>query len=292
MLLAQRRSKKRRFKSTDEANEEFVENIDVNLNLELGLIEEKRKWRSGRRNDFVFELPMWLRNSNKAQRVNLNSELNLELKKPKWRARRRVPYAPPEADLPMGSAQMLEACRDRRRKRKLRRGHRSSDRLLRVNVKPAVVIRGVMVFQRETPIATILSSKVMSRVEQKRSDKMGELRQQLKQASDQADETCTLAYRTTLALKTLLRERQINPLINALSNLGVTTRFSQRCCVRLVEQKGVSIILELMRNCNRSKPHQELLRHAIRSVHYDSKCVSHHYCLSVLVSLLLPPTLD
>ena len=38
--LTQRRSKKRRFKSTDEANEEFVENIDANLNLDLGLIEK------------------------------------------------------------------------------------------------------------------------------------------------------------------------------------------------------------------------------------------------------------
>jgi len=111
-----------------------------------------------------------------------------------------------------------------------------------------------------------LTRKLRHRIDQKRSDKMGALRQQLRQANESADETTTLGYRTTLALKTLLRERQINPLINALSNLGVTTRFSQRCCMRLVEQKGVSIILELMRNCNRSKPHQEMLRHAIRII--------------------------
>lgn len=100
----------------------------------------------------------------------------------------------------------------------------------------------------------------------KRAKKLALIRQKLREAYQNQTESTKLGNRTTKALEILLRERQINPLIHALENLGITTRFSQKCCIRLVEQKGVAIILELMRNCNRSKPHQELLKHALRII--------------------------
>jgi abnormal spindle-like microcephaly-associated protein len=72
-----------------------------------------------------------------------------------------------------------------------------------------------------------------------------------------------LGNRTTLALEILEHHKQITKLIEALGHLDITTRFSAKCGARLVALSGVEIIVDLMRNCNRSKPHQELLKHAV-----------------------------
>jgi abnormal spindle-like microcephaly-associated protein len=42
-----------------------------------------------------------------------------------------------------------------------------------------------------------------------------------------------------------------------------STRYSKACCQLMVENGGVTALLEFMRSCNRSKPHMEMLGHAL-----------------------------
>lgn len=41
------------------------------------------------------------------------------------------------------------------------------------------------------------------------------------------------------------------------------TRLSPRCCQRLAEGNAVQVLLTLLRSCNRSVPHQEILKHSV-----------------------------
>ena len=41
------------------------------------------------------------------------------------------------------------------------------------------------------------------------------------------------------------------------------TRLSKTCCERLVAHDALRIIYSLIRSCNRSKPHMEVLKHAL-----------------------------
>jgi abnormal spindle-like microcephaly-associated protein len=41
------------------------------------------------------------------------------------------------------------------------------------------------------------------------------------------------------------------------------TRLSETCCDRLVAHDALRIIYSLIRSCNRSKPHMQVLKHAL-----------------------------
>ena len=43
----------------------------------------------------------------------------------------------------------------------------------------------------------------------------------------------------------------------------VVSRLSPRCCERLVEGQAVSVLYQLIRSCNRSIPHMEIIKYTI-----------------------------
>lgn len=45
--------------------------------------------------------------------------------------------------------------------------------------------------------------------------------------------------------------------------LEVATRLSARCCVQMVQGNAVQVIYRLLRNCNRSVPHMDLIKYSI-----------------------------
>ncbi|KAI0244357.1 hypothetical protein L0F63_004045 [Massospora cicadina] len=85
-----------------------------------------------------------------------------------------------------------------------------------------------------------------------------------------------LSNRTTLALDILSRSNSLTRIIHACEHLVIVTQLSSLCRQRLVNQYHViQIILELMRSCNRSQPHQEILRHAVlilENISRDPNC--------------------
>jgi len=91
------------------------------------------------------------------------------------------------------------------------------------------------------------------------SRKLAEIRERLNEATNNAEEHMKLGNRTSVALDILLNQKQITNILQALQQLNITTKFSAKCCARLVAMNGANIIVELMGKCNRSKPHQELL---------------------------------
>jgi hypothetical protein len=129
------------------------------------------------------------------------------------------------------------------------------------------VVRGYFGYKqalkRQRAIVAIQATWRGSKARTSCSKKMVEVRKRLQEATANVQEHLKLGNRTSWALDVLLNQKQITFLIQALGHLDITTRFSAKCTARLVAQDGVSIIVELMRNCNRSKPHQELLKLAV-----------------------------
>jgi abnormal spindle-like microcephaly-associated protein len=72
-----------------------------------------------------------------------------------------------------------------------------------------------------------------------------------------------LGNRTQAALAILLTSKHLTQIHRACSNLEVSTRLSYVCCESLIGNDAVPIIFTLIRSCNRSKPHVEVLKMAL-----------------------------
>lgn len=75
-----------------------------------------------------------------------------------------------------------------------------------------------------------------------------------------ADSSLAIGAQTKLALNTLREGKMISSLLKACSILQFNTAFSKKSCEELSVSTAPSILFELIRSCNRSNPHQELLR--------------------------------
>jgi hypothetical protein len=64
--------------------------------------------------------------------------------------------------------------------------------------------------------------------------------------------------------------------ITAVAAIEFSTRYSKACCQLMVENGGVTALLEFMRSCNRSKPHMEMLGHALACLANICRCVRLH----------------
>ncbi|XP_067661837.1 abnormal spindle-like microcephaly-associated protein homolog [Haliotis asinina] len=83
------------------------------------------------------------------------------------------------------------------------------------------------------------------------------------EASQNATEDKKLGNRTTSALDYLLEYKSVSHILEALIHLDVATRLSPRCCQRLVEVHAVHVIYRLIRSCNRSLPHMEMIKYSV-----------------------------
>lgn len=60
--------------------------------------------------------------------------------------------------------------------------------------------------------------------------------------------------------------------ITAVAAIEFSTRYSKACCKLMVDSSGVSALLAFMRSCNRSKPHVEMLGHALACLANICRC--------------------
>jgi abnormal spindle-like microcephaly-associated protein len=107
------------------------------------------------------------------------------------------------------------------------------------------------------------------------------------------EEHMKLGNRATSALEILLKHKQLSYVLRAVRNLNAVTRWSRGCCLRLVEHDAVHILFEVIRSCNRSKPHMAVLVHSIQIlVHLASQACTRDAvfdtadCLSVATDLM------
>jgi len=76
----------------------------------------------------------------------------------------------------------------------------------------------------------------------------------------------TLSSRTAAALFTLQTSTRLTELMAAVKTLEVSTRLSGKCCIAFVNANAFDILYELIRSCNRSLPHVELLQIILKTL--------------------------
>jgi abnormal spindle-like microcephaly-associated protein len=87
------------------------------------------------------------------------------------------------------------------------------------------------------------------------------LRIQAAEAKARADPSLRLGKQTVAALHTLQTGKMISALLKACQVLQLSTQVSRYCCEAFAQAEAASILFGLLRSCNRSQPHQELLRY-------------------------------
>ena len=75
-----------------------------------------------------------------------------------------------------------------------------------------------------------------------------------------------LSTRTQAALLTLQKGKMISHVLKACQTLEYSTSYSVVCCSNFVIASASKILFTLIRSCNRSTPHQELLRYVSMGV--------------------------
>ena len=121
--------------------------------------------------------------------------------------------------------------------------------------------------------ATMIQSAWRGYITRKQSSKKAQrLAARIAAANACAEEHMTLGARTVSALKILLTHKQLTFVLRACENLVVATKLSTGCCTRMVDAKAVPIIFQLVRSCNRSKPHMAVLVVALQIMLNLVKC--------------------
>ncbi|KAF9099502.1 hypothetical protein BGX23_001647 [Mortierella sp. AD031] len=131
-------------------------------------------------------------------------------------------------------------------------------------------IRGVLArkrfVQRQEAILKVQSWWRGHLVRQDCTAKIKAARKRIEHANATAEEHMKLGNRTTMALDILLSSGQLSAVLKACYHLDVVTRLSKNSCLRLVEHNVVNIIFQLIKSCNRSQPHMEVLKHGLNII--------------------------
>ena len=77
-----------------------------------------------------------------------------------------------------------------------------------------------------------------------------------------------LGNRTKAALDVLQNAKMLTHVLKACKNLEISTRLSPPCCSAFANGGATGILFKLVRTCNRSPPHQELLQSILRTLNF------------------------
>lgn len=98
-----------------------------------------------------------------------------------------------------------------------------------------------------------------------------EMRERVRRANEAVQEHMKLGNRAAMALEILSNSSSLSSTLKACHHLDVTTSLSKNCCLRLTEYDVIPVIMDLIQSCNRSKPHMEILAHAVNILYNLSK---------------------
>ena len=79
----------------------------------------------------------------------------------------------------------------------------------------------------------------------------------------QKDPSMRLGERTNVALRVLQTSKRLSEIMVAITTLETSTRLSRNCCVSFSNAAAPEILYNLIRTCNRSLPHVELLHYVL-----------------------------
>jgi abnormal spindle-like microcephaly-associated protein len=98
-----------------------------------------------------------------------------------------------------------------------------------------------------------------------RSKKVAVIARRIHRANIQArkDPSMCLGARTASALLVVQKSTSLSEIMAAIVTLEMSTRLSLACCVAFTECTATEILFSLIRTCNRSLPHVELLSHVL-----------------------------
>ncbi|KAF9984582.1 hypothetical protein BGZ65_000089 [Modicella reniformis] len=91
-------------------------------------------------------------------------------------------------------------------------------------------------------------------------------RRRIEHANATAEEHMKLGNHTTMASDILLSSGQLSAVLKACYHLDVVSRLSKNSRLRLVEHNVINIIFQLIKSCNRSQPHMEVLKHGLNII--------------------------
>ena len=131
--------------------------------------------------------------------------------------------------------------------------------------------------QRAAAAGGIAALKIQSlfrgyRVRKQASKKVKAACTRVAVANANYDPANTLAARTKSALEILLTHKQLTFVLRACEDLEAACKLSASCCQRLVNANAVPILFQLIRSCNRSKPHMAVLCYALQILSHLSCC--------------------
>ena len=141
--------------------------------------------------------------------------------------------------------------------------------LIRATCKLQAAFRGVKCRKKleslRRGIVTLQSAARGRAVRRNRSKKARIISKRLAAANLQAKKNpnMRLGLRTASALVVLQNSTRLAEIMNAVSTLETSTRLSRNCCIAFSECDAPEIIYELVRTCNRSLPHIELLHYVL-----------------------------
>ncbi|XP_063422495.1 abnormal spindle-like microcephaly-associated protein homolog [Mytilus trossulus] len=131
----------------------------------------------------------------------------------------------------------------------------------------AAVRRWLQIRKQKLKIKAIVKLQSIWRGEQVRRRSIGQkiekIRKRVEKANRSATEENKLGNRMASALDYLLRYKQLSHILEVLIHLDVATRLSAACCEKFVSVNAVHVIYRLMRGCNRSQPHMELIKYSV-----------------------------
>lgn len=118
-------------------------------------------------------------------------------------------------------------------------------------------------------LALFLQSSLLGSRERLKSSKPVKLAaRRIREATHRAmkEPHMQLGIRTTRALLTLQRSKRMVELMEAVETLEISTRLSKSCCKAFADAGAPEILYNLIRTCNRSLPHIELLQFVLATL--------------------------
>ncbi|KAI9230543.1 MAG: hypothetical protein DHS80DRAFT_21340 [Piptocephalis tieghemiana] len=108
------------------------------------------------------------------------------------------------------------------------------------------------------------------RVRMETSRRVGEALARIRLVTKGAREEMRLGNRTSMALDILLGSSRMSEILGACVHLEVVTRLSRECRLQLLHHQAIEVLYEVLSGCNRSTPHQAVMRHALASLYHLS----------------------
>eukprot|EP00457_Paulinella_chromatophora_P000287 gb/GEZN01000287.1/.p1 GENE.gb/GEZN01000287.1/~~gb/GEZN01000287.1/.p1 ORF type:complete len:1678 (+),score=485.33 gb/GEZN01000287.1/:676-5034(+) len=120
--------------------------------------------------------------------------------------------------------------------------------------KQAKIDKSILTIQ-----ATWRGHVVRKSISKQQQEKLSEIRKRMEITKKAYKTSDSLGARTQTALEQLLGSRHLSVVFEAIRTLDHVTSVLPSCCVAASEQHAISAIYAVLRSCNRSKPHLELV---------------------------------